>query len=59
MALVDTAQAPASIARTASARMDWGHALRSLQRLLNDKEDTTAVFEIMFLPRRLSCARFV
>ena len=47
MALVDTAQAPAGISRTASAKMDWGHALRSLQRLLNDKEDTTAVFEIM------------
>jgi ubiquinone biosynthesis protein COQ4 len=27
--------------------MDWGHALRSLQRLLNDKEDTRQVFEIM------------
>lgn len=27
--------------------MDWGHALRSLRRLLNDKEDTTQVFEIM------------
>jgi ubiquinone biosynthesis protein COQ4 len=27
--------------------MDWGQALRSLNRLLNDKEDTTAVFEIM------------
>jgi ubiquinone biosynthesis protein COQ4 len=27
--------------------MDWGHALRSLRRLLNDKNDTTQVFEIM------------
>jgi ubiquinone biosynthesis protein COQ4 len=34
-------------ARPASTRMDWGHALRSLQRLLNDKEDTRQVFEIM------------
>ena len=47
MALADTAQAPAGISRTNSAKMDWGHALRSLNRLLNDKEDTTAVFEIM------------
>jgi ubiquinone biosynthesis protein COQ4 len=47
MALVDTAQAPAGISRTSSTKMDWGHALRSLNRLLNDKEDTTAVFEIM------------
>ncbi len=30
-----------------SPKLDWGHALRSLRRLLNDKEDTTAVFEIM------------
>ena len=46
MALVDTVRAP-GISRTSSAKMDWGHALRSLNRLLNDKEDTTAVFEIM------------
>ncbi len=45
MALVDTAPAPAF--RPMSTRLDWGHALRSLRRLLNDKEDTTAVFEIM------------
>ena len=47
MALVDTAQAPAGISRISSTKMNWGHALRSLNRLLNDKEDTTAVFEIM------------
>ncbi len=28
-------------------KMDWVHALRSLRRLLNDKDDTTQVFEIM------------
>jgi ubiquinone biosynthesis protein COQ4 len=33
--------------RPMSTRLDWGHALRSLQRLLNDKEDTRQVFEIM------------
>ncbi|MBI1198394.1 MAG: ubiquinone biosynthesis protein [Phenylobacterium sp.] len=33
--------------RPMSTKMDWGHALRSLQRLLNDKEDTRQVFEIM------------
>src|SRR5262245_9229905 len=30
-----------------STKMDWGHAWRSLQRLLADKEDTRQVFEIM------------
>lgn len=30
-----------------SNKMDWGHALRSLQRLLADKDDTRQVFEIM------------
>lgn len=33
--------------RPMSTKLDWGHALRSLQRLLNDKEDTRQVFEIM------------
>lgn len=28
-------------------KRDWGHALRSLQKLLADKEDTRQVFEIM------------
>jgi ubiquinone biosynthesis protein COQ4 len=45
MAMVDTAERPAI--RTASPKMEWGQALSSLRRLLNDKEDTTAVFEIM------------
>ena len=33
--------------RPMSTRMDWGHAWRSLQRLLADKDDTRQVFEIM------------
>jgi ubiquinone biosynthesis protein COQ4 len=43
--MVDTAERPAF--RTTSPKMQWGHALKSLRRLLDDKEDTTAVFEIM------------
>ncbi|HEY8616231.1 Coq4 family protein [Phenylobacterium sp.] len=31
----------------ASTKLDWPHAIRALRRLLADKEDTTAVFEIM------------
>jgi len=34
-------------ARPVSIKLDWGHAWRSLQRLLADKEDTRQVFEIM------------
>jgi ubiquinone biosynthesis protein COQ4 len=45
MALVGTAERPAF--RATAPKLDWVHALRSLRRLLNDKEDTTAVFEIM------------
>lgn len=45
MAMVETADHPA--VRTASPKLEWGHAFRALSRLLNDKEDTTAVFEIM------------
>lgn len=33
--------------RPMSTKMDWGHAWRSLQRLLADKDDTRQVFEIM------------
>jgi ubiquinone biosynthesis protein COQ4 len=33
--------------RNGPPKLEWGAALRSLRRLLNDKEDTTAVFEIM------------
>src|SRR4051794_39495544 len=45
MAMVEAAErAPF---RNTTPRMDWVHALRSLRRLLNDKEDTGQVFEIM------------
>ena len=47
MAMTDTARATGRPFRSGSAKMDWGHALRSLRRLLNDKDDTTQVFEIM------------
>jgi ubiquinone biosynthesis protein COQ4 len=33
--------------RQISTKLDWPHALRSLRRLLADKEDTRQVFEIM------------
>jgi ubiquinone biosynthesis protein COQ4 len=45
MAMVDTAERPAF--RATSPKLDWMHALKSLRRLLNDKEDTGQVFEIM------------
>jgi len=45
MALVDTAEPVAR--RSVSTKLDWPHALRSLRKLLNDKEDTGQVFEIM------------
>lgn len=46
MSMADTADfQPAP--RPMSTKMDWAQALRSLRRLLNDKEDTHAVFEIM------------
>ncbi|KQW72164.1 ubiquinone biosynthesis protein [Phenylobacterium sp. Root77] len=38
--------APANV-RLPKPRMQWGTALKALQRLLNDKEDTGQVFEIM------------
>jgi ubiquinone biosynthesis protein COQ4 len=47
MAMADAAQAPAGALRPGAAKLDWIHALRSLRRLLADKEDTTQVFEIM------------
>jgi ubiquinone biosynthesis protein COQ4 len=46
MADITADYAPATPKRV-STKMDWGHALRSLQRLLADKEDTRQVFEIM------------
>ncbi len=33
--------------RPVSTKLDWAHALKSLKRLLADKEDTRQVFEIM------------
>ncbi len=38
---------PSKGARDVSTKLDWGHAWRSLQKLLADKEDTRQVFEIM------------
>jgi ubiquinone biosynthesis protein COQ4 len=43
--MADTAERPP--VRAASPKLDWPHALRSLRRLLNDKDDTGQVFEIM------------
>ena len=45
MAMTDAAERPAF--RTSSPKLDWLHALKALRRLLNDKEDTVQVFEIM------------
>ena len=52
MAMVDTVSAaPASPAAPRpfqpTTKLQWGHALRNLRKLLADKEDTTSVFEIM------------
>jgi ubiquinone biosynthesis protein COQ4 len=46
MALVDIAERPTAF-RGQKPKLDWLHALRSLRRLLADKEDTGQVFEIM------------
>jgi ubiquinone biosynthesis protein COQ4 len=43
--------------KAVSMKMDWGHAWRSLQRLLADKEDTRQVFEIMRALNGASTAR--
>jgi ubiquinone biosynthesis protein COQ4 len=43
----DTIEMPRQPARSGPPKLDWPHALRSLRRLLADKEDTTQVFEIM------------
>ncbi len=45
MTAIDAAERPAF--RASSPKLDWMHALKSLRRLLNDKEDTGQVFEIM------------
>ena len=53
--MVETAHAPTY--RPVSVKLDWPHALKALRRLLNDKEDTTAVFEIMRALNGRSTAR--
>ena len=40
-------QSPPVNARLPKPRLQWGAALKALRRLLNDKEDTGQVFEIM------------
>ena len=55
MTAIDTAESPAF--RPVSPKLDWMHALRSLRRLLNDKEDTGQVFEIMRALNGTSTAR--
>jgi len=55
MAMADTAERPAL--RNAAPKLDWMHALKSLRRLLNDKEDTGQVFEIMRALNGSSTAR--
>jgi len=47
MAMADTTADFRETAPMASTKLDWGRALRSLQRLLADKDDTRQVFEIM------------
>src|SRR5581483_8371870 len=47
MALTDTLPRPFAATRRPKPKTDWLHALRSLRRLLADKEDTAQVFEIM------------
>jgi ubiquinone biosynthesis protein COQ4 len=43
----DAVETPAAAPRAGRPKLDWIHAIRSLRRLLADKEDTTQVFEIM------------
>jgi ubiquinone biosynthesis protein COQ4 len=53
MAMVDTAGAY----RPSKPKLNWLHALRSMRRLLADKEDTAQVFEIMRALNGTSTAR--
>src|SRR5436305_8391486 len=55
MTAIDTADRAAL--RPVSPKLDWPHALRSLRRLLADKEDTGQVFEIMRALNGASTAR--
>jgi ubiquinone biosynthesis protein COQ4 len=57
MALVDTVQPAAGRWRATKPKLDWAHALRSVRRLLQDKDDTTQVFEIMRALNGASTAR--
>jgi ubiquinone biosynthesis protein COQ4 len=57
MALVDTVQPAARGWRPEKPKLDWPHAIRSVRRLLQDKEDTTQVFEIMRALNGASTAR--
>ncbi len=47
MAMTETFHAPMGDEPLIRPRRDWGAALKALQRLLSDKEDTGQVFEIM------------
>jgi ubiquinone biosynthesis protein Coq4 len=44
MALVAPADTPEF---RVSTKREWGHAFRALRRLLDDRDDTTQVFEVM------------
>lgn len=45
--IADTTQDFRPQPRRVSTKLDWAHALKSLRRLLADKDDTRQVFEIM------------
>ena len=47
MAMSETMTGPMTAARPQRPRRQWGVALKALRRLLNDKEDTGQVFEII------------
>lgn len=55
MALVDTPAAGAY--RPLTTKLDWPHAIRSVRRLLRNKDDTVQVFEIMRALNGASTAR--
>ena len=57
MALAETFRSATPAARRRKLKLDWMHALRSMRRLLADKEDTVAVFEIMRSLNGASTAR--
>lgn len=57
MSLVETLPPAAGTWRPTKPKLDWPHAIRSVRRLLKDKEDTTQVFEIMRALNGVSTAR--